>query len=909
MFRSKFRRRPVPVAIVLLAALVAASLAVFAASAPAVVACSTTAVGGNWSDPAAWSDGVPVADSLACIPADRTITLDADASTGSVLVSGTLDLGARTLTVTNDFGTGPGGHLGVTATSDTALGKVAAGSASIAGSLDMDLTGYTGDQCAELRFVSSTSTDIGSMTVTGAAGFFPFSDASGAFLRAISAPAAPTGVTASAGDQSATVSWDDAAGDCDAITWTVTLTPQGGGTAITDTSGGTLDNGRRTVALSGLDNAKVYDASVTASNRAGSSDATSAASALRPNAAPAAGFTFAPSAPNAGDEITFTSTSTDGDGDTLSPTWDFDNDGTFGDETTAVARRTFAAGGAHAVSLRVSDGEGGQDTITKNVVVNNLPTGSIDATAERRVDHAVTFTATAADTEPGTPALAWDVDGDGFDDGTGSTVSPTFTSPGDKTVRLEITDANNAKRIVEKTVTINALAPPTISVAVSPTRPVVGQDAQFAATVGDPDSSSPVSVAWDMDGDDDYDENITGANVTHYYTSPAPVTIHAKATDEDGKTTIVDKALEMNTPPAGLVDGPSAGRLGHEITFKAVDVTDDHPLSGVTYAWNFDDDGLFDDGTGAEVTHTFTTAGFQNVELQMTDDEGAKTVVPYDNFLIAGNSAPLAGFQWSPSSPIINQPATFTSTSSDPESDALTTTWDFDGDGQFDDGTGTQVTHTFTSVGGVLVRVRVEDTEGAFTTWTEFIRIQPASPGSGTGTGTGTGAGTGTGTATGTGAGTGNGAGAGAGDGAGTGDGGGIVVDSIPSLREALAESLDTIVGDLTYGGIKDLLRGPVVSFLAPGPGIGVQTVETTRTDLENARAAAVRPIVLASGSRTFTKAGLADVRLKVTRRGRVVLGRARRLKVTIRTGFAPKGGVPTVRTRKVTLVAKKGRR
>jgi PKD repeat protein len=60
------------------------------------------------------------------------------------------------------------------------------------------------------------------------------------------------------------------------------------------------------------------------------------------NRKPTATFNISPASPKSGDQITFTSTSTDPDGTIASYAWDLDNDGNFDDASTATAKTTFA---------------------------------------------------------------------------------------------------------------------------------------------------------------------------------------------------------------------------------------------------------------------------------------------------------------------------------------------------------------------------------------------------------------------------------------------------------------------------------------------------------------------------------------------------------------------------------------
>jgi len=86
------------------------------------------------------------------------------------------------------------------------------------------------------------------------------------------------------------------------------------------------------------------------------------------NVAPVADFTWSPLNPEAGQNVRFTSTSTDANGDALTCAWDFDADGQF-EAGTCTADWAFGAPGANPVTLIVSDGElSNSETKTVNVV-------------------------------------------------------------------------------------------------------------------------------------------------------------------------------------------------------------------------------------------------------------------------------------------------------------------------------------------------------------------------------------------------------------------------------------------------------------------------------------------------------------------------------------------------------------
>lgn len=101
---------------------------------------------------------------------------------------------------------------------------------------------------------------------------------------------------------------------------------------------------------------------------------------------------------------------------------------------------------------------------------------------------------------------------------------------------------------------------------------------------------------------------------------------------------------------------------------------------------------------------------------------------------------PAAAFTFSPQSPVVGQPVTFTSQASDPGGVITGLAWDLSGLGTFTDASGASATTTFSTTGAHTVSLRVSDDDGLSATASQTVTVQPA-PSTATGTGTGGGAG------------------------------------------------------------------------------------------------------------------------------------------------------------------------
>jgi PKD repeat protein len=88
---------------------------------------------------------------------------------------------------------------------------------------------------------------------------------------------------------------------------------------------------------------------------------------------PTAGFTYSPASPFTGELVTFTSTSTPGQGAITKLEWDLDDDGEFDDGTGPEARWSYASAGSHLVLLRATQTDGKRSVAFEDVDVAQRP--------------------------------------------------------------------------------------------------------------------------------------------------------------------------------------------------------------------------------------------------------------------------------------------------------------------------------------------------------------------------------------------------------------------------------------------------------------------------------------------------------------------------------------------------------
>jgi glucose/arabinose dehydrogenase len=114
--------------------------------------------------------------------------------------------------------------------------------------------------------------------------------------------------------------------------------------------------------------------------------------------------------------------------------------------------------------------------------------------------------------------------------------------------------------------------------------------------------------------------------------------------DFDGGTVRRITYASANQAPVAVATAtPTAGSAPLTVAFDGSGSTDPDAGDVLTYAWDLDGDGAYDDATAAQPTYTYTTQGTYTAGLRVTDSQGATAT---DSVVISvGNTAPTAVIQ------------------------------------------------------------------------------------------------------------------------------------------------------------------------------------------------------------------------------------------------------------------------
>lgn len=279
--------------------------------------------------------------------------------------------------------------------------------------------------------------------------------------------------------------------------------------------------------------------------------ATAAVAVTTPNVPPTAGLVVTPASGRAPLATTLdASSSVDPDGGALTYTFDPGDGATPVTQAGATLAHTYATPGTYTARVTVTDPRSATATAQAGVTAAGPQPPIAVGTAipsSGQAPLAVAFDASASNDPDGTVAAYHWAFGDGGQ-ATTATANHTYTTAGDYTATLTVTDDEALTDTATFAIHVSAQPPPNqppiAHFTATPTSGDAPLDVAFdASSSSDPDGSI-VSYWWDF-GDGTQGG---GAVVSHRYTNPGGYRATLAVTDDDGAVSAYDLIISANTP-------------------------------------------------------------------------------------------------------------------------------------------------------------------------------------------------------------------------------------------------------------------------------------------------------------------------------------------------------------------------
>jgi PKD repeat protein len=226
---------------------------------------------------------------------------------------------------------------------------------------------------------------------------------------------------------------------------------------------------------------------------------------------------------------------------------------------------TYTSAGIKTITMRVEFTAGADQTASVEMRVNAAPRAAFTRNLiYPNVGQTVRFDAgpTTDDQEvAGTPGFAtlpasaydWDLDNNGgYETANSRVVQRSFASPGNKVVRLRVTDSGGRTDTFATTLHVNF--PPVAALTFSPLTPRTTDLINFTSLSDDPDGPL-ASEQWDLDGDGQYDD-AGGPAVSRRFPAAGLHTVRLRVVDILGRASTT--ATTFNVLP---VDVPEPTRI------------------------------------------------------------------------------------------------------------------------------------------------------------------------------------------------------------------------------------------------------------------------------------------------------------------------------------------------------------
>lgn len=221
---------------------------------------------------------------------------------------------------------------------------------------------------------------------------------------------------------------------------------------------------------------------------------------------------------------------------------------------------------------------------------------------------------------------------------------------------------------------------------------------------------------WDLDADGQFDDAF-GPSIGHQFATPGVFNVGLQIITDMDPAQAVYQLITVNPVPA-------ANFIATDVCEGTVSaLADASTISGgsiVSWEWDLDNDGLYDNATGSVIAHDFVTAGSYVVGLQITSDQGCQSTTT-ENVTVD----PMPTVEFAVSEVCLGDQTELTAASTVSSGTVDNYNWELNGNGLFDDATGQMITNQFSADGDYQVGLQVISDQGCTIDTFQLMTIAP----------------------------------------------------------------------------------------------------------------------------------------------------------------------------------------
>jgi PKD repeat protein len=260
--------------------------------------------------------------------------------------------------------------------------------------------------------------------------------------------------------------------------------------------------------------------------------------------------------------------------------------------------------------------------------------------------------------------------------------------------------------------------PPEVRFIISPTTPIVGENAFFDASKSRDIGGRIDTYLWDF-GDGNKTGKMSVPTVNHVYLKGGPCTVILTVEDDEGAANISSNIIMINNPPqANFTIIPQKPVVGDLVKFDASKSDDEEDGKNLVYHWEINNNSAIF-SVVSPPKQVYDEKGMYWVNLTVTDMNGAKC---YKNVLLKINLPPIPRIAFDSANLSLGKLINFSAgTSEDLDGEIVSYAWDFDDNSVVDHNK--TVLHSYREGGRKTIRLSVKDNDGAMSNISQEIFI------------------------------------------------------------------------------------------------------------------------------------------------------------------------------------------